>query len=127
MRIPGDCRPARGTLKYHSLPRNSGCPLGVADMRPVGRTSSLTRSTCGVIAASALLTFLARANGPAIAAQARDCDKAVGVVASVDGVPKGIRALIDRRVTKASALLRFHRRDDSLAQMDAVPALLDGT
>ena len=96
-------------------------------MRPVGRTSSLPRSTCSVIAASALLTFLARANGPAIAAQARDCDKAVGVVASVDGVPKGIRALIDRRVTKASALLRFHRRDDALAQMDAVTALLAGT
>lgn len=96
-------------------------------MRPFGRTSSLTRSTCSVVAASALLTFMARANGPAIAAQVRDCNKELAVVTSVESVPDRIRALIERRVTKASALLRFHRRDDALTQIDAVTALLAGT
>jgi hypothetical protein len=74
----------------------------------------------------ALLTFVARANGPAVAAQGRDCSKEVTHVNSGVDLPDAMRTLVDHRVTKASALSRFHRREDALAQLDALTALLAG-
>jgi hypothetical protein len=96
-------------------------------LRPRTRISFLSLSTCSLVAASALLTITAGAHGPAIASQGRDCDKEVTVVtSSVDALPDTMRMLVDRRVTKALALSRFHRRDDALTQLDAATALLAG-
>jgi hypothetical protein len=65
--------------------------------------------------------------GPALGAQARDCDKEITAVTSTaNALPELMRALADRRVAKASALSRFHRRDDALAQLDLLATLLAG-
>jgi hypothetical protein len=67
-------------------------------------------------------------HNPAMAAQASDCDKQITVVtSSADALPESMRALLDRRVSKASALARFHRRDDALAQLDLLTTLLAGS
>jgi hypothetical protein len=92
---------------------------------PRTRTCFFSLSTCSVVATSALLTFIAAVHVPAIAAEKRDCNAELTLVtSSVDALPEKMRVVVDHRVTKASALSRFHRRDDALAQLDAVTSLL---
>jgi len=86
-----------------------------------------SRATWGLVAASVLFASGVGPSGPAIAAQARDCNKEIAVVTSkMEGLPDSLRKPIDRGFTKASALSRFHRQDAALAHMDAVTALLEG-
>jgi hypothetical protein len=90
-------------------------------------SSFSSRATWGLVAASLLLASGVGASGPATAAQARECDKETAIVTSkMEGLPGSIRTPVDRGLTKASALSRFHRQDAALAQLDAVTALLQG-
>lgn len=96
-------------------------------LRSRPRIHFLSLSTFSVVAASALATFIVGADRPALASQERDCEKPVTVVtSSLTGLPESIRVFVDHRMTKASALWRFHRRDAALTQLDAVTALLGG-
>jgi len=63
----------------------------------------------------------------AAAAKTSPCeDKISAVTSKTDGIPKTIRARVDRSVQQASALLRFDRSDDAVAKLDALVAYLDG-
>ena len=91
------------------------------------RASFLSTSRCSIVVASALLTVVDGVHDPASASQARGCDKEIAVLtSSVDALPNTLRVLLDSRATKASALSRFHRREDALAQLDSMTTLLAG-
>ena len=91
------------------------------------RVSFLSPSTCSIVVALGLLPLTGGTLYPALAVQARDCDKEIAVVTSTaDALPESMRALPARRVSKASALSRFHRRDDALAQLDLLTTVLAG-
>jgi hypothetical protein len=99
----------------------------MSPLRSRTRASFLPPSTCSIVAAFALLALMGGPHNPAMAAQARDCDKQItAVTSSADALPESIRAVLARRVSKASALSRFHRRDDALAQLDLLATLLAG-
>ena len=53
-------------------------------------------------------------------------DKIAAVTSNMDGVPKGIRARVDRSIGHASARARFDRSDDAGATLDALVAFLEG-
>ncbi len=95
-------------------------------LRSRTRTDLLSPSTCRIVVASALLLLMDGVH-PAQATEARDCDKEISVVtSSANALPDPLRVLLERRVSKASALSRFHRRDDALAQLDLLTTLLSG-
>ena len=63
---------------------------------------------------------------PVAAAQPLTCEtETAAVTTKLARAPGFIRARVERGLDKASALSRFHRRDDALAKLDALVALLD--
>ena len=86
--------------------------------------SSTTNWRLGM--ALAAVSWIAGASA-AVAAETSPCEDRVSTALSkTDGVPKNIRARVDRSVRQASALLRFDRSDDAVAKLDALVAFLDG-
>jgi hypothetical protein len=92
------------------------------------RTRILFSSTTNWRLATALaaVSWIAGASA-AVAAETSPCEDKISTVTSkTDGIPRTIRARVDRSVQQAAALLRFDRSDDAVARLDALVAFLDG-